>query len=173
MAIGKFFKRSKGEESSDQETVATEETADAPAEKKRGFAALLKRGLSKTRNALTAILPFGKKLDEDALEEITASLIQADFGPTTALALTDDLRDAYKDKEFDREEIVPFLKQRIAATWSESDREIHFAAEGPTVIFVVATPVTLGTSHEPARTLRGSRARGWRIDQPRSSAGRR
>ncbi|MGE3163431.1 MAG: signal recognition particle-docking protein FtsY [Planctomycetota bacterium] len=112
-------------------------TAGAQAEPapKEGVFARFKRGLAKTRQALTAILPFGRKLDEEALEQIEAALIQADFGPVTAMALTDELREAYRGKEFSSDQVVPFLKQSLTRRLSQ-DTTIRWATNGPTVIVV-------------------------------------
>lgn len=111
----------------------TPKTQPAPA--KEGVFARFKRGLAKTRQALASILPFGRKLDEDALEQIETALIQADFGPATAMALTDELREAYRDKEFSSEEVVPFLKRSLVRRLSQ-ETTIRWAADGPTVIVV-------------------------------------
>lgn len=145
MAMKWFGKKKKAEapaEGTSADSPTTESTAaelgttasqEAPA--KEGAFARLKRGLAKTRKAFSSILPFGRKLDEDALEEIEAALIQADFGPTTAMALTDELREAYQDKEFSAEEIVPFLKRSLIRRLGENTG-IGWAPEGPTVLIV-------------------------------------
>ena len=117
--------------------VASAPPADDKSEKKKGGAfAALRRGLSKTREKLAAILPIGRKLDDDLLEEIETVLIQADFGPITAMDLCEQLRDAYKDKEFSSEEAIPFLKERLTARLA-LDTSLNFAEEG-TSVFVVA-----------------------------------
>ena len=103
--------------------------------KKEGAFARLKRGLTKTREAITSILPFGRKLDEEALEDIEAMLIQADFGPNAAMDVTDQLRTAYKGKEFTEDEILPFLKRCLSDRLKENEG-IAWAETGPTVIVV-------------------------------------
>lgn len=128
MALGKLFGRGKPDD---------EETAGVDAPEKRGGAfAALRRGLSKTREKLSSVLSFGRQLDEDLLEEIETALLESDFGPDTSMDLCDQLRDAYKGKEFTAEEAIPFLKERLAARL-DHDTELHFAPEGTTV-FVVA-----------------------------------
>ena len=89
-----------------------------------GLLDLLKRGLSKTRDkiasGLRAVLPFGRAIDE------------------AVTGLVDEVRQAWKAGEIkEAQEILPFLKQRIAGTWKDSDRALHYAATPPTVIFVV------------------------------------
>ncbi|MCA8959824.1 MAG: signal recognition particle receptor subunit alpha, partial [Planctomycetes bacterium] len=125
-------------ESSDAAGAAgtTEPAASEESTKKRGLFGALKRGLSKTSQLVKkAIQLVSGKLDEDALEEIEASLIQADFGPRVALELTDALRHAYKDKEFKQEELVPFLKERLTTMLGER-QDIRWAESGTTVILV-------------------------------------
>ena len=113
-----------------------EESKPKEKEKKKGAFAKLRAGLSKTREKLSAILPIGRKLDDDLLEEIETVLIQADFGPNTSIALTEELRDAYKGKEFSSEEAIPFLKERLRARLT-GETDLRFAPEG-TSVFVVA-----------------------------------
>jgi fused signal recognition particle receptor len=101
-----------------------------------------KKGLSKTRQAiaggLRSILPFGRKIDEALLDDLEIALLAGDMGPRAVAGLIDEVRQAWKSKQVsEAQEIVPFLKARIAETWSESDRSIHFAPSGPTVVFVV------------------------------------
>ncbi|MGE4620294.1 MAG: signal recognition particle-docking protein FtsY, partial [Planctomycetota bacterium] len=67
--------------------------------------------------------------------EVETILIQADFGPTVAMDLCDDLRDAYKDREFAPEEAIPFLKGRLSQRLGEG-HSIDWADEGTTVIVV-------------------------------------
>ena len=107
-----------------------------PEKKKGGAFAALRRGLSKTREKLAAIIPIGRKLDDELLEEIETTLIQADFGPVLAMDLCEQLRDAYKGKEFSSEELTPFLKERLIERL-DHDTSLHFASEG-TSVFVVA-----------------------------------
>ncbi|HIA26600.1 MAG TPA: signal recognition particle-docking protein FtsY [Planctomycetes bacterium] len=120
MAFGNLF----GHKNKDQEK-----------EKKGGSFSALRRGLSKTREKLTNLFSFGRKLDENLLEEIESALIGSDFGPATAIDLCDQLRDAYRGKEFDSEEAIPFLKKRLTERLA-GDNGIDWAAEGTTVIVV-------------------------------------
>ncbi len=101
-----------------------------------------KQGLTKTRKAiaggLRSILPFGRKIDEALLDDLEVALLAGDMGPRAVAGLIEEVRQAWKAKQVsEAQEIVPFLKKRIAETWSESDRSIHFAPSGPTVVFVV------------------------------------
>ncbi|MEM7165022.1 MAG: signal recognition particle-docking protein FtsY [Planctomycetota bacterium] len=134
--VRNWFGKKKTTPDATDEATPTDVAAAQPKEKKKeGAFARLKRGLTKTREALTAILPFGRKLDEEALEDIEAMLIQADFGPDAAIDVTEQLRQAYKGKEFAEEEIVPFLKRCLTDRLCANDG-IQWAESGPTVIIV-------------------------------------
>lgn len=107
-----------------------------------GLLDLFKKGLGKTRDKLVAglrsVLSFGRPIDEKLLDELYDAMVAGDMGPRTVLALQDELRAAWKAGQVkEAQEILPFLKQRIASTWSAEDRSLHFAESGPTVIFVV------------------------------------
>lgn len=104
-------------------------------EEKLGTFARLRRGLGKTRDALASVFSLGRKLDDDLLEEVETILIQADFGPTLALDLCDDLRESYSDREFSPEEAIPFLKGKLREKLGKG-HGIDWAEEGTTVIVV-------------------------------------
>jgi len=104
----------------------------------------LKAGLKKTRekfsSGLRSILSIGRKLDEDLLEELEEKLVTSDMGPATAMALVDQLTDAYKNREIAKaEEVIPFLRSRLLDMLQEeaTDAGIHEAKTPPTVILVV------------------------------------
>ena len=101
-----------------------------------------KKGLSKTREkvfgSLRRVLAFGRKVDETLLDELADAMLAGDMGPQAVTSLQDELRDAWKRGEVkEAQDILPFLKQRIASTWPEDVRALNFAAQPPTVIFVV------------------------------------
>jgi fused signal recognition particle receptor len=109
---------------------------DSPEDdKKLGAFARLRKGLGKTRDALASVFSLGRKLDDDLLEEVETILIQADFGPTLALDLCNDLRESYRDREFSPEELIPFLKGRLRERLGEG-HSIDWAPDGTTVIVV-------------------------------------
>ncbi len=132
MVLGRWF----GGQKEKPEASAPEGGAPQPAEATpaRGLSSLF-RGLAKTSKRLMSMLPFGRKLDAATLEEIETTLIQADFGPATARAVTDELRQAYKEREFSSEEVMPFLQSRLVARLG-SRKDLAWAASGPTVIVV-------------------------------------
>ena len=101
-----------------------------------------KTGLSRTRDKLVAglrgVLSVGRKIDEALLDELADAMLIGDMGPRAVMALHDEIREAWKAGQIsEAQEILPFLKQRIANTWSEGDRRLRMAESGPTVIFVV------------------------------------
>ena len=101
-----------------------------------------KKGLSKTRDKLISglrgVLSFGRPIDDALLDELADAMLVGDMGPRAVIALQDEIRDAWKAGAIrEAQEILPFLKQRIANTWSAGDRQLRSAASGPTVVFVV------------------------------------
>ncbi|QOJ14179.1 MAG: signal recognition particle-docking protein FtsY [Planctomycetia bacterium] len=107
-----------------------------------GLFDLLKRGLAKTRDkllgGLRAIFSFGRKIDDALLDELHDTMLAADMGPQAVTALITELREAWRaGKIREGQEILPFLKTRIAGAWTPEARAVRMAAAGPTVIFVV------------------------------------
>ena len=106
-----------------------------------GFFDRLKKGLAKTRDKIAggfkAILPFGKKIDDDVLNELEEAMLVADIGPVTVTKLIDSTRKAWKQgKISETQEIIEHLKNYIVEMWPEADRRLHYAESGPTVILV-------------------------------------
>jgi fused signal recognition particle receptor len=101
----------------------------------------LKKGLTKTRERISgsfrSVLRIGRKIDEETIRRLEDTMLTADFGPVTTNKLIDLLRTGWRKGEITEEqEIRDYLKQHIVAMWPESDRRLHFAASGPTVIVV-------------------------------------
>lgn len=79
----------------------------------------------------------GRQLDEELLDDLEATLIQADIGIASATKIRADLEDAYDQKLIEKgDDVIDFLKAELKKYWPESDRMIHFAETGPTVILV-------------------------------------
>jgi fused signal recognition particle receptor len=107
-----------------------------------GLFSFLKQGLAKTRDkivsGLRTLLPVGRKIDDALLEQLTDAMLAGDMGPKAVGGLVGEVRQAWKAGQIsEAQEILPFLKREIAATWSDTDRALNFAATPPTVIFVV------------------------------------
>ena len=100
-----------------------------------------KKGLTRTREKITtgfrSVLRLGRKIDEDTIHRLEEVMLSADFGPTTTAKLIDMVRTGWKNGEIAEEpEIQEYLQSHIIAMWPESDRQIHFADSGPTVVLV-------------------------------------
>ena len=101
----------------------------------------LKNGLKKTRekigNSLKSVLTFGRKIDEQLLDELEEQLITDDLGVEATMKIIEDLRKAWKEKKIESaEHVIPFLKEDITSYWPEQDRALKIQSEGPTVIMV-------------------------------------
>ena len=101
----------------------------------------LRVGLSKTRqkfaNSFRALLAVGRKIDDDLLDELEATLIGSDVGVKTTTRIIDDIRQAFREKRIEQsEQILDFLKADMKNYWPQADRSLHFAETGPTVILV-------------------------------------
>ncbi len=129
-----------------------------------GLFDFIRKGLSKTReklvSGLRAVLPFGRKIDEDLLDELYVAMLAGDIGPATADRLQDEIRAAWKaGKLSEAQEILAFLKDTIAGTWTSGDRQLARAESGPTVIFVVGINGS-GKTTSVAKLCQFLRARG-------------
>jgi fused signal recognition particle receptor len=101
----------------------------------------LKQALGKTRDVVVggfrSVLPFGKKIDEALLDDVYDTMLQADFGPSVATRLVDDVRAAWKRNEIkESQDIIGFLKRDIVTRWPVDMRSLAKAPSGPTVILV-------------------------------------
>ncbi|MGD2108572.1 MAG: signal recognition particle-docking protein FtsY [Phycisphaerae bacterium] len=101
----------------------------------------LKKGLSRTREKVTAgfrsVLRIGKKIDQGTITQLEELMLTADFGPATTSKLIDLIQTGWKNGEITEEqEISEYLQRHIISMWPESDRRIHYAESGPTVILV-------------------------------------
>ena len=101
----------------------------------------LKKGLAKTREKVVggfrAVLPFGKKIDEDVLIQLEEAMLSADIGPVTVDKLIGSIREVWKQGKIkETQEIVEHLKDHVVQMWPESDRHLRYVADGPTVILV-------------------------------------
>lgn len=101
-----------------------------------------KKGLQKTRakiaSGMRSVLPFGRKIDDQLLEDLADAMLAGDMGPRAVAALQEEVRQAWKQKKVsEAQEILPFLKARIVETWKPGERAVNYAASPPTVIFVV------------------------------------
>jgi len=101
----------------------------------------LKERLGKTRDkissSLATVLSFGRKIDDELLDELEETLISDDIGVETTERLITELREAYRARKISKsEEIIPFLKEHMKNYWPPADRQLRTAESGPTVILV-------------------------------------
>lgn len=127
MVFGKLFK---------SENKKKEETGSQGG----GVFSKLKSGLKKTREKLgsgiRSILSPGRRIDDTVLRELEEKMITADVGVQPSLALIDQLKKSYKDREIeDSAEIMDFLKQSMISMLPEKERLDNSGS--PTVIMVV------------------------------------
>lgn len=101
----------------------------------------LKQGLKKTRDRLVGglrtVLPLGRDLDEDLIEEMEEHLLTADIGPRTVMGIMDAVRDAYRQKAIrTTDECYTFLKRHLKQVLEHEGALLARAPAGPTVVLV-------------------------------------
>ncbi len=106
-----------------------------------GLFSRFKKALGKTRDKVVgsfkSILPIGRKIDEEMLQDVHDTMLQDDFGPATAESLVEAVRKAWKAGTIqESQEIIGYLKEHIVAKWPPADRELAVAESGPTVVLV-------------------------------------
>ncbi|MGA0873430.1 MAG: signal recognition particle receptor subunit alpha, partial [Phycisphaerales bacterium] len=106
----------------------------------KAAASILKRGLSRTAEALVGLKAFlaGRRIDESLLAEIEKRLLGADVGVKASRELVEALRkDWLAGRISTGEEVVPFLKQELRRRWEGVDLALARSEQKPTVILVV------------------------------------
>lgn len=79
----------------------------------------------------------GKQLSDELLRDLERAMIQADIGIRTAIEIRKDIQAAWERGEITRgDEALDYLKAQLQAYYPQEDRQLHFAADGPTVILV-------------------------------------
>lgn len=100
-----------------------------------------KQGLSRTREKIAAsfrsVIRIGRKVDQETIDRLEKAMLEADFGPATTRKLSDLVSAAWKRGEIvEEQQVTDYLRNHITDLWPESDRQIHYAESGPTVILV-------------------------------------
>lgn len=102
--------------------------------------AKLAAGLSRTKQKFLGslkVLLTGRKLDDQLLDDLEATLIQADIGVAAAMRIREDLQTAYNEKRIDKgDDVIEFLKNELKQYWPAADRTVHYAPAPPTVILI-------------------------------------
>lgn len=97
----------------------------------------LKKSREKISNSLKSVLTFGRRIDEQLLNELEEQLITDDLGVEATTRIIEDIRKAWKEKKIESaEHIVPFLKKDIASYWPQEDRSLKIQDNPPTVIMI-------------------------------------
>ena len=80
----------------------------------------------------------GRRLDDELIDEIEASLIGADVGVKATTEIVSELREAVKKGELEKgEDAIEFLKSRLKRRWDDAPVDIAVADPSPTVVLVV------------------------------------
>jgi fused signal recognition particle receptor len=101
----------------------------------------LKGALKKTRDIMftdvrTLFVP-GRQINDEFLDELEEKFLQADMGVNNVARLIKEIRDRWRlGKIKNAQEAEQVIREQMAANWPPADRELHFAADGPTVILV-------------------------------------
>ena len=125
----------------EEEPIEAEPTVEEPVqEKKLGFFAKIKSGLSKTRDNILSsvdnVLKSFVKIDEDLFEELEEALIMADIGVETSLYIIEKLREKVKDERVtDPSEVKGLLVNVISEILEKDDEPLNMPS--PTVILVI------------------------------------
>ena len=103
-------------------------------------ASVIRRGLARTREALGGSIRalVAGPLSAEAIDEIEARLLRADVGPTATTAIIQRLREAHRSGELaGGDDAVAFLKDSLKQRLRATDRSLHMAPAGPTVVLLV------------------------------------
>lgn len=125
----------------EEEPTETEPVVEEPVqEKKLGFFAKIKSGLSKTRDNILSsvdnVLKSFVKIDEDLFEELEEALIMADIGVETSLYIIEKLREKVKDERVtDPSEVKGLLVNVISEILEKDDEPLNMPS--PTVVLVI------------------------------------
>jgi fused signal recognition particle receptor len=101
----------------------------------------LKGALRKTRDILltdvrTLFVP-GRQINDQFLTELEERFLAADIGVHNAERIVAEVRDRWRlGKIKNAKEAEAVIREQMAANWPAGDREVKFAAAGPTVILV-------------------------------------
>src|SRR3954452_343313 len=102
----------------------------------KGLLDRFKKGLSKTRQLFNFRSWFGRKVDQDFLDDLEARLIQADVGVAATGRIIERVRAAFADRTAD-EDLLQFVKGELQALLEDPrPGALTMAPQRPTVILV-------------------------------------
>jgi fused signal recognition particle receptor len=101
----------------------------------------LKDGLKKTKEkllgGLRAILPFGRELSDQIIDEMEETLFVADIGPKTVKKIVDAVRLEWRERRLKTtDECFLFLKRYVRALLGDVPTGLVRAPSGPTVVMI-------------------------------------
>lgn len=110
---------------------------------KTGFLSKLKDKLHKTRGQVAGgvrrVFAGRTKIDEEVFEELEETLIQADFGVDTTLAIIEGLRKLTKEQKISNpEELISALKDQLVEVLEKGDRRPTWETHEGTHITLIA-----------------------------------
>ncbi|MBQ8914097.1 MAG: signal recognition particle-docking protein FtsY, partial [Lachnospiraceae bacterium] len=109
-------------------------------EKKKGFFARLKEGLTKSRNSFAesfANLFKANEIDDDFYDELEETLVMADLGVETTERIIDDLKDKVKEQKIKEAEACKQLIVNIIRDQMSVDDTAYDFEDKKTVVLVI------------------------------------
>ena len=102
-------------------------------------ASAIRRGLARTREAMGSSIRalLSGPLSTETIDEIETRLVRADVGPSATTAIIQRLREAHRAGNLAGPEAVAFLKNSLKERLRTTDRSLHMAPAGPTVVLLV------------------------------------
>ena len=101
-----------------------------------GFFDSLKRGLERSREAISEIFYMGGEVDEDFWDDLEDTLVMGDMGASVAMSVTDDLREQAAREGLTRApQLRKALAERLAKVFVTPERD-PFTDVPSTVVFV-------------------------------------
>lgn len=98
--------------------------------------AKFKKGLARTARLFDVRSWFGRKVDQEFLDDLESRLIQADVGVKGTTKVLDRVRETFADKTAD-EALVEFVKQELKDLLKDPrPGTLQFAESGPTVLLI-------------------------------------
>jgi fused signal recognition particle receptor len=112
-----------------------------PGEERDRWLSRLRKGLSKSRVNLIAPLSkamAGRRFDDAFWEDVEDILVGADVGMEMTMILVQRVKERMaREKVKDPEGLLALFREVLADALDLGDRELHFAADGPSVFMIV------------------------------------